>query len=341
MFNNDLTGQIITGLNGLSYLEHVNLDSNSLSSINTSGLSLLTVFLVSNNNDLSLDFSHSTNIRHLDISTNNISQGEFSTILSPLSNLTNLSAYQNPITFLDLSSHSTLTGITASGMPTLTGVNLTSNTQLITAILGSNTGLSNIDLSQNTLLAQLDLSSNNFTGIDLSENTALISLDMHTNFLSEIDLSTNVLLEEVNLSDNEFSSLDLSDLTQLTHLHIANNLFTGIDISQNLLLEHFTLNDQEVNMNSLDLSHNTLLTTINAAGNGTYELIITGSTAYPAGNYKFLSNFLCDITDSNLIQFLADHTIPRDAKYHCPPKTFSASAGDSTAALSRSTPTNQ
>ena len=108
-------------------------------------------------------------------------------------------------------------------------------------------GVYNVDLSNNVKLRDLWANENSFESLDFSNNPELRYLDLlDCKNLSSINLPNQPKLLSMNASNHCLSSLDLSHCPNLTELYLG-----AYD------------NRDKVQLSTLDVSHNTLLTIVN------------------------------------------------------------------------------
>ncbi|MEX0997008.1 MAG: T9SS type A sorting domain-containing protein [Flavobacteriaceae bacterium] len=194
----------LTGIEGFTALEELNVGINQLSTVN----------LINN-----------LNLEYLHIAGNQLSDIDLSNNL----NLEFLIIAANPLPNIDLSANTALKHLNANGSHSLTSLDLSNNLQLEYLSI-DDAWLSEIDLTNNTALKTLLASFNFFINIDLSHNINLEYIELTDNFLETLELSNNTLLKELycgnmgQVPSNEISSLDLSNNPNLEILN-AENLY--------------------------------------------------------------------------------------------------------------------
>ncbi len=124
----------------------------------------------------------------------------------------------------------------------------------------NNSKLTAVDVSKNTGLTNIRVDNNSLNSLDVSNNKALDYLSCNYNRLTHLDLSNNTALKGLYISDNRITTLDLSKNKALQSLEIGRKsvaeLYTqGISIDKN---------DTSNRLISLDLSHNTNLSSISS-----------------------------------------------------------------------------
>lgn len=214
----------------------------------------------------------------------------------------------------------------------LTGINLSHNTGL-TSLWLPNMNIGSLDLSNNTNLESINLVNTNVTWLDLSNNTGLTYIDLGTNDFTSFDASIFPWLTDLALNNNPISTLDVTNNPLLSVLNLNSAFFTWIDLSQNLNLRYLYLSNNA--LSSLDISnntwlvellldHNTWLQTLTIAHSGAYTQLVTG-------NYDY--DFLCTITNTNLLSFLNTTDTNRSTRQLCSVTDLSTTSGNGTVTL--------
>ena len=159
--------------------------------------------------------------------------------IEAFTNLNHLHVADNPLTSLDLSQNTALTGLAVNDNQ-LTNLDVSQNTALTTFICSGNQ-LTSLDVSQNTALIDLDCKDNQLTSLDVSQNTALELLLLSNNQLTTIDVSTNTALTFFSCRDNQLTSLDVSQNIALTFFFCFNNQLTNLDVrnGNNISFQNF------------------------------------------------------------------------------------------------------
>ncbi|WP_033959494.1 T9SS type A sorting domain-containing protein [Psychroserpens jangbogonensis] len=171
--------------------------------------------------------------------------------------LTDLYAYNNSISSLDLSSNTALTYLSISSNP-LSGLDLSNNIALHT-LIASVASLNSLDLSNNIALTQLYVDGNSLNDLNLSNNTVLTYLEASYNTgLTSLDISTNTELIHLSINNTSISSVNVSTNTALTTLFTYNMPLSSLDVSTNSALSYLITSDTP--LSSLDLSNNSVLT---------------------------------------------------------------------------------
>ena len=98
----------------------------------------------------------------------------------------------------------------------------------------------------------LDISENNLSYVDLSQNVLLERLDCSNNHLQTIDLSQNILLEQIYCENNQLTTINLENIQGLGWLDLSYNKLKELDLS-----------DVNAGLNSLNLSYNYFIDSLN------------------------------------------------------------------------------
>ncbi len=194
--NSDTSGRV----GDLTYLE---CRSNSLTSLDVSGLTSLANLYCRSNNLTSLDVSGLTSLTYLYCNNNSITSLD----VSGLTALIQLSCNNNSITSLDVS------GLTS-----------------LTYLYCNNNSITSLDVSGATSLTYLYCHNNSLTGLlDVSGATSLTYLYCHNNSLTGLlDVSGATSLTHLRCHNNSLTSLDVSGITTLGEMDCQNNSLTSI-----------------------------------------------------------------------------------------------------------------
>lgn len=275
----------------VSYIENVsqfqNLETLILSGVTTPDKQLECV-----------DVSKLKNLRHLDVSGNDIylraGGGSKSKYL-----LDYLKPKNNPDleTFIcsgsklgknttGLDGFTSLKAVDVSGNPAMTGFYVKGATALQSIAAGGDTGLKSLTLTGNgmtdgavftgmadcTALETVDLSGNAFTAVPKLGNTAYTTLCLNDNRLTRIENTGDANVQYLYAQNNSFTPKDYTLASDLpyTGIDLGNNGFTG-----------FTLQDN-ANLKSLMLGGNTALTALHLHRNA--GLTHTTASAAMAGD---------------------------------------------------------
>ena len=303
--NNVLTTDGITGLSELTELQYLNLNNNSLTSLNVFALTKLQTLYVDNqkdsNNNKTLKTAilpNSNSLITLSVKNNALSELD----LSKYANLKNLYTRSSTIQKLDLRynrnletmdiSSQELNDLILRNVKSITSEKLKSiiegapNLQVLT--LQNNDNLTDISISNSNLQKIYFEDQKNLKTVTLSNNPKLyrVSLDKAKSInklvLNNNGITTdgitglNVLtdLQYLNLSNNSLVSLDLSNLTNLVTLEVSNQknknnekVFTSIKLPTNTNNKLQVLNVSNNNLTSIDLSKNTNLKQVSLCDN--------------------------------------------------------------------------
>jgi len=123
--------------------------------------------------------------------------------------------------------------------------------------LSNGSHLTNINITQNLRLKYLNIYNSDINTLNINNNDSLLYLSVLANQqLSSLNISNNLQLETFRINNSDFN-IDISHLSDLKHIKYT----SALDLSQNLKLE--SVEAIGANLQTLDLSHNTLLTHIN------------------------------------------------------------------------------
>ncbi|MCL2339296.1 MAG: hypothetical protein FWC59_00100 [Actinomycetia bacterium] len=206
--NNSLTDINVSGLNNLTIMD---CGHNSLTALDVSTLPTLGYLYCDNNNLSTLDVSAQSQLVWLDCSTNGLT----SLNVAGLSMLQELDCYENSLTALDVSGLSSLD-----------------------TLYCSNNNLTSLDASGLTTLRILGCEYNNLTSLNVSGLTALEHLWCNYNNLSSLDVSGLSSLWDMDCSYNNLTSLNVTG-TNLTDLFCNFNRLTFLDLSSVPDLQYF------------------------------------------------------------------------------------------------------
>ena len=180
----------------------------------TAGDNIMTIYgdlseLHCNKNEESLtaiDLSNNTELTVLSCYSNQISSLD----VTKLTKLTDLYCYSNQISSLDLRNNTQLKSIYCAGNQ-LSSLDV-SNNKLLKEVYCHGNRLTTLDITKNTLLTKLNCFGNKLTTLDVSKCTKLINFDCSSNQLSSLDVSNNTLLKKLNCYDNAFTTQALDDI---------------------------------------------------------------------------------------------------------------------------------
>lgn len=144
----------------------------------------------------------------------------------------------------------------------LSSLDVSHNTRLTTLYAADNM-LSSLDVTHNLRLKELDVEGDELTSLDVSHNEQLKYLDVDRSSLPSLDVSHNVQLSTLYATDNQLSSLDVSVNRHLTSLCVDGNRLSSLDISKNMKLKVLRLWSNR--LPALDLSANARLTECSSA----------------------------------------------------------------------------
>ncbi|WP_298513471.1 hypothetical protein [uncultured Kordia sp.] len=307
----DASSQGITGITGIedfTALEELNIEGNSVPTLDfTSNLNLIKLNCKASN-ATSIDITDLTALEELQAGFNPYTTLDVSTNV----NLKKLQCQDSRITMLDV-----------SNLPLLTDLNCSfSSLTTLDVRNGNNTNFTNFNAANipNVICIQVDdvaYSTENWTNIEATASFTSTDYCRYTtipdsNFEAVLDslnyddipddgrVPTSLIEGVANLSINNQNIADLTgieDFTVLQTLNASNNSLTTLDVTQNTLLELLNVRDNQLttvdlsnntaledleidanNLESLDVSTNTLLTQIAADNNSITSLDLTTNT---------------------------------------------------------------
>ena len=148
--------------------------------------------------------------------------------IQDFTSLTQLRAYYNNLTTIDISKNTNLTFVDFSSNK-IASVDLTKNVNLISADFGGNK-ITSIDLTKNINLTNIIVDNNQINNLDLTKNTKLTYLLANSNNLVALDVSKNTELGQVWCDNNQIRTLDFSKNTKLYQVLANNNKLVNLNI---------------------------------------------------------------------------------------------------------------
>ena len=272
-FDYILTSQKVTIRGDVTKLncESTRSKGNSLTSLDVSGCTALTVLYCNDNKLTSLDVSSCTALRTLDCLNNQLTSLD----VSQNTALTTLRCYKNQLTSLNVSQNTALTKLECYDNK-LTSLDVSQNTAL-TRLKCYKNPLTALDVSQNTALTELNCNKNQLTALDVSQNTALKELVCQKNQLTALDVSQNTALTKLVCAENKLAALDVSKNTALKIFACGENPLTALDVSQNIALTQLICDRNQ--LTALDVSQNIALTWLDCDNNQLTALDVSKNTA--------------------------------------------------------------
>lgn len=187
----------------------------------------LTGLICMANEITSLDLSHNTALKKLNIRANYELVLDLSKVTTAL---TWLDCSATATKELDLRGHTALEYLNCESNK-MERLDVSNNTSLKTLICCDN-NLTELDVSKNVALDYLNCATNKFTSLDISKNPALTYLNCNYNNVSSINFGNSPVLEELRCQYNQFTELNLSNLTSLSLLDCGYNQMTTLDVSK-------------------------------------------------------------------------------------------------------------
>jgi hypothetical protein len=241
-------------LTGCPNLQSFNAVNNKLTTMNISGLTKLTTFLIEDNPTL-------TNINAAGCTLLNFPQSTFlfshALVTADFSNCSSLEYLQVP-------DHA-LASLNLSGASALKELNAKNNV------------LTTLNLTGCTALTVLDAVNNQLTALNLSSSPNLTDLRVTTNAIANLNLTGAVNLKNASLGSNQIPSLNLSGNTNLENLDLDLNPTTNLNLSGCTALKNLYISN--VPLATADFSNCSALTSINNSSVALASLNVQGCTA--------------------------------------------------------------
>ncbi len=294
--------------------------NSSLTSIDVSQNTSLTIFYCTANSLSTLDLSSNINLQELYCQSNNLTS--LNIVSGYNTTITQFHAINNPnLTCIQVDnvaySTTNWTNIDAGASFSLscapcivnipdanfkaylvgnTAINTNSDTEIQCSEASAFTGFINCpslsisDLTGIEAFTSLDAlycQTNNLTTLDVTQNTALTWLQCFDNQLSNLDVSQNTALTYLDCKFNQLTSLNVTLHTALTNLVCNNNQLTTINIAQNTALTQLRCNTNQ--LTSLDVTQNTGLIELRCYNNLLTSLNVGNGNNANITNANFLA----------------------------------------------------
>ncbi|WP_299886160.1 M4 family metallopeptidase [uncultured Lacinutrix sp.] len=219
----------LTGIQDFTALIDLNLNGNTLTSLDVSNNVNLEIINFDNNDVATLNLGANTNLTDVSGRYNQLTSVDVSANIA----LDNLNLRNNTFTTVDVANNTNLTVLNLN-QTGITSLDITNNTSLSHVYLLDNS-LTSLDISQNPLIENINLTNNDLTTIDLSNQTVLRILRLSGNNLTTLNLNTNVALTQVECADN--------DLISFNFKNGFNQIITDFDASGNANLSCILIDD--------------------------------------------------------------------------------------------------
>ncbi len=314
-----IQGSEIEDLNEVSNytnIEYLTLLSDSLETINITGLINLKELRIGGSILNELDVSQNTNLETLSIGTSQLTSLDLSANDLLEFTLGSLNDRQtDPIASIDLSEQTNLTKLEL-GNTMITAVDLSNNLNLRELVLRYSSLLT-LDVSNNIQLETLEIRDGDLVTLDLEANAFLKEVDIEALLLETITFSTNAQLEILSLySMVSLQSLDLSSCTQLIELELSgirligqsNTVLENLDLSQNTLLAYAQI-EYFTGLNSLVLEGANSLETL-IVRNLSIPSLDVNTNAGLRGLYVGGMNTPIDISELSNLDYLTLRNLP-------------------------------
>lgn len=222
----DIVGDGLVPTELIENITVLNVSNKSISDLTgIQDFTALTDLNVETNTLTSLDVSNNSNLQNLNFDNNNVATLN----LGSNSNLSSIEGRYNQLTTIDLSQIPNLTFINVRDN-LFTTVDVSNNTLLSTLNLRGCSNLTTLDVSNNSELVFLYLQDTALTGLDVTSNTKLEVLIIERVNFSSIDVSNLLLLRQLRIGDNSFTELDVSNNPLLERLECENNNLTYLNL---------------------------------------------------------------------------------------------------------------
>ena len=269
-------------LSGCAALEYLTCNKNGLSNLNVSGCKALKELICSSCNVRSLDISGCTALKKLTCHNNPMMT---SLIIGGSATLENIDLDGTVLVRLDVSNCTSLT-IISCGSNRLSYLIVTGCTA-IKEIYCSSNRLQSLDVSDCTSLETLNCNNNYLESLNVIGCISLTNLYCDGNYLTTLDMSNCAALKNVSCFNNKLTSLNVNGCIALESITCSNtgswgmisgdNQLIDLDVSSCSTLQ--TLWCSGIQLESLDLSKNTMLTQLDCDGNQLTSLDISNCTA--------------------------------------------------------------
>jgi len=189
-----------------------------------------------------------------------------------------------------------------NGTPEQYNVTVTDINAALQSVKGTPSGTGEITITGAGITA-FDCSYVNITQLDVTSAVNLIKLSFNNNNIAAVDLSKNLALYSLHAENNaSLTTLDVSKNTALELLYCGDNNMESLDVTENVLLT--TLNVNNNKLVSIDLSKNTALKSLYALGNQIENADVSHNTAltYISFNNNKLSSI--DVTGLTALKSL-------------------------------------
>jgi len=237
------------------------------------------------------EISYFTNLEHLDLTSNNLTNINVDQNL----NLTYLNINSNQVTNLNVSQNASLQYLECYSNP-ISNINLSQN-PLLKELNCGNCQLTSLNLSNNSNLYDLFIPNNSLTNINITNLVYLKYFNCSNNNLTSLNINNNLLLESLLYANNQLPNLNISHLTNLVTLNCINTNTTLLDLSPFLNLSNLDCSQNQ--LISLDLFNNVNLKSIICSENQLTNLILP-NTANQINTLYCNNNNLLGINVKNI-----------------------------------------
>jgi uncharacterized repeat protein (TIGR01451 family) len=212
----------VSSLTGIEYFYNLNnlfCQSNQITTIDLSNLTLISSLYCGSNQITSINFGYNTGLSSIYCPFNQLTTLN----LLGLSNLSLLNCSNNMLTSLNVNANNLLSNLQCDSNQ-LTSLNLMNNVAL-TSLNCYNNQLMSLNVSNNIALSILFCGNNQLTNLNVNNNIALSELQCSFNQLSSLNVSNNPELNTLLCAYNQLTSLNVTNTTLLTDLNFNENPF--------------------------------------------------------------------------------------------------------------------
>lgn len=269
------TGISDVTIQGCDNLQNIDLQYQSLKTLDVRGLKKLRIITVGNNQLTDLKIAGCTNLEHVYFENNELASFNYN-----LPKLRHLKCYGNNLTSLNLSGFPELEWVDCRSNK-LVAINAT-GLQKLEMFDGRNNRLTGVlDLSACQKIEKLMLSDNQLTGLKLAPSKhitkTLVRLDIDNNRLTSLDVSGLSELTYLSCDNNDLQELNLKNTEWLYGLSCADNRIKNLEFSGWLLRRLDCSNNK---IETLDLSRMPDVETLDCSDNNLTSIALNEDAKY-------------------------------------------------------------
>ncbi|MFK8060432.1 MAG: ELWxxDGT repeat protein [Polaribacter sp.] len=272
----------LTGIEDFDELITLNVSSNNLTTLNTSGNRKLVELIAGHNQLTTITTSNNLQLKKVDIQSNQLESISFT-------------------------SSGLLEVLNCKGNSNLSEITLTNNT-FLKELDVSYCGFTNLSIG-NQRIEKLNISYNNIVSFDARNLRQLETFTCKNNEMVTLQLLSNVGLKSLIVRNNNLISIDLSDAENLEELWINDNNLTNVNLKNGVgnlsKLTVFTaINNESLNCIEVeDITYaNENLTNIDAQTSFTFNCDFVGQVYIPDNKFeKILIELNLDTEEDNYV----------------------------------------